>query len=277
MLAFVGAAPVVRIDWTPKAEGATGLAAMASVQAEQQVWISEGVARTRTTLDYSISRAELGQLTIDVPADQKVVNVFDANVRQWSVETVEGRQRITAQLFEPAKSAQQVTVELEKFTGDKASETIEVPVVKAVGVGNKRQQGVVVVQMAEGLRAEAAKTSGLLQVDAGELPPALAAGKWAFSYRYATADYRVGLEHREGAAADRRRLAGRSLIWSPSGCRLRPGGDLHDREGGRVPSGTRRPGRLRSAAGPRRGGGRAQRPSRSMRIISKAKRRRVWS
>ncbi len=194
VLAFVGAAPVVRIDWTPKAEGATGLAAMASVQAEQQVWISEGVARTRTTLTYAISRAELGQLTIDVPADQKVVNVFDANVRQWAVETVEGRQRITAQLFEPAKSAQQVTVELEKFTGDKASGTIEVPVVKAVGVGQpQRQQGVLVVQIAEGLRAEAAKTNGLLQVDAKELPPSLQQGKWAFSYRYATADYQLAL------------------------------------------------------------------------------------
>ena len=37
VLAFVGAAPVVRIDWTPKAEGATGLTALASVQADQQV------------------------------------------------------------------------------------------------------------------------------------------------------------------------------------------------------------------------------------------------
>jgi len=43
VLAFVGAAPIIRIDWTPKAEGATGLAAVASVQTEQQVWINEGV------------------------------------------------------------------------------------------------------------------------------------------------------------------------------------------------------------------------------------------
>lgn len=195
IMAFVGAAPVVQIDWTPKAEGATGLAAMASVQAEQQVLISEGVARTRTALSYSINRAELGQLMIDVPADQKVVNVFDANVRQWSVEPVEGLQRITAQLFEPAKSTQQVTVELEKFTGEKAGDTFDVPVVKAAGVGQRqRQQGVLVVQVAEGLRAEAAKTSGLLQVDANELPPALKKGKWAFAYRYATADYQLTLD-----------------------------------------------------------------------------------
>ncbi|MCD4726062.1 MAG: hypothetical protein K8R46_00230, partial [Pirellulales bacterium] len=191
ILAFVGAAPMVRIDWTPKAEGATGLAAMASVQAEGQVWIDEGVSRCRTTLAYSISRAELAQLEIDVPVGQKVANVFDANIRQWSVKTVEDRQRITAQLFEPAKESQQVIVELEKFFPDRPKNSIDVPVVKAVGAG--RQQGVVVVKVAESLRAEAVKTSGLLQVDAAELPSALKRTKWEFAYRYATVPFTLTL------------------------------------------------------------------------------------
>jgi hypothetical protein len=38
--------------------------------------------------------------------------------------------------------------------------------------------------VAEGLRAETAKTTGLLQVDAAELPPGLARGQWTFAYRY---------------------------------------------------------------------------------------------
>jgi hypothetical protein len=191
VLAFVGAAPMVRIDWTPKAEGATGLTAVASVQTDEQVWINEGVVRTRVSLSYSINRAELSHLAIDVPADQKVVNVFDANVRKWSVETVEGRQRITADLFEPAKATQQVTVELEKFAGEKADTTVSAPVVKAVNVG--RQQGVLVVSVADGLRAEATKTNGLLQVDPAELPPALRSARWAFSYRYASVPFELAL------------------------------------------------------------------------------------
>ncbi len=118
VLAFVGAAPVVGIQWTPKAEGAAGLEAIASVQAQQQVWITEGASRTRARLDYAISRAELAALTIEVPADQKVANVFDANVRQWSVEEPDAGAKtklIRVQLFEPAKGSQQVTVELEQF------------------------------------------------------------------------------------------------------------------------------------------------------------------
>jgi hypothetical protein len=206
LLAFVGAASEVRIAWTPKAEGATGLAALASVQAEQQVFVGEGVTRTRTQFVYTISRAELSQLVIIVPGDQKVVNVFDANVRQWSVAEEGQRQRITVQLFEPAKGSQNVIVELEKFhaasaTADSAEPQREggqdgtkvleltVPVVEAAGVG--RQQGVVVVQIGEGLRAEAMSKVGLVQVDAEELPASLAKTQWGFSYRYVSVPYEL--------------------------------------------------------------------------------------
>ncbi|MBI2477647.1 MAG: hypothetical protein HYV60_03065 [Planctomycetia bacterium] len=47
VLAFVGAASTVRVDWTPKTEGAAGLEALATVQAQQEVSIDEGVVRTR--------------------------------------------------------------------------------------------------------------------------------------------------------------------------------------------------------------------------------------
>lgn len=191
ILAFVGAAPSVRIEWTPKAEGATGLEALASVQTEQQVWINEGVVRTRTQLVYAISRAELGQLAFEVPAGQKVVNVFDANVRQWSVQTADNKQKVTVQLFEPAKGSQNLTVELEEFIGQQRESKVSAPVIRALGVG--RQQGVLVVQVAEGLRAEIGQSSGLLQVDRAELPPALAQGKWAFSYRYSAIPYELVL------------------------------------------------------------------------------------
>ena len=192
VLAFVGAAQIVKIDWTPKAEGATGLEALATVLVEQQVTVDEGVARTRAELTYAISRAELPQLLIEVPADQKVVNVFDPNVRQWSVEAADQVQHITVQLFEPARQTQRITVELEKFTDQQAAtQSVGAPVVRAVSVG--RQQGLVVVALAEGLRAEAAVRTGLLQVDAAELPEALAKRKWAFAYRYAALPFDLTL------------------------------------------------------------------------------------
>lgn len=193
VLAFVGAAPVVRIDWTPKAEGAKGLEALASVEAQQQVWITEGTTRNRVLMDYSIRRAELSRLEIEVPADQKVVNVFDANVRQWSIERADegGAQRVLVDLFEPAKESQQVTVELEQFTGEKEQTEVAVPAVRALNVG--RQQGVLVVAVAEGFRAEAATASGLLQVDPADLPEPIRGGTWTFAYRYAAVPFELTL------------------------------------------------------------------------------------
>jgi len=189
VLAFVGAAPTVRLDWTPKAEGAKGLEALASVQVQQQTSIEEGVARTRAQLAYDISRAELGRLELEVPADQKVVNVFDPNVREWSVAAAGETQKITVQLFEPAKKSQNLAVDLEKFAADQGA--IKVPLLKALGVG--RQQGFLVVRVAQGLRAEAADRTGLAQVDDAELPQALR-GRWDFAYRYAALPYGLTLK-----------------------------------------------------------------------------------
>ncbi len=192
VLAFVGAAPTVTIDWTPKSEGASGLAALASVEAQQQVTVDEGVVRTRTLLSYEISRAQLAELNVQVPADHKVVNVYDANVRQWNVETVDEAQQIRVQLFQPAQGRQTLVVELEKFSDDLHAEPLQVPVVKALDVG--RQFGVLVVRLGAGLRGEPTDRTGLLQVDKAELPGALARGSWNFAYRYASVPFELALD-----------------------------------------------------------------------------------
>ncbi|MAE63894.1 MAG: hypothetical protein CMJ18_06440 [Phycisphaeraceae bacterium] len=189
LMAFVGAADTVRMDWTPRAEGATGLAALATVQVQQQVTIDEGVVRTRGRLQYDISRAALSQLALDVPEDQKVVNVFDQNVRQWSVAPAPNGQRITVQLFEPARRQQRLVVELERFEDRAAGRASSVPMIRADAVS--RQQGIVVIDVAPALRAEPVARTGLFQVDAGKLPPDLARKKWAFAYQYAAPPYEL--------------------------------------------------------------------------------------
>ncbi len=195
VLAFVGAAPAVRIDWTPRAEGATGLKALVTVRADQRIWIHEGVMRCRAHLIYEISRAAVDRLVLEVPADQKVVNVFDANVRQWSVSQTDAVQEITVELFESAQASQNVIVELEQFSGDQPQAELEVPVVRAMDVG--RQQGVVAVAVAEGLRVEAMRRSGLIQMDAAELSASPAGGpaaaEWCLSYRYVTVPFELAL------------------------------------------------------------------------------------
>ena len=202
LLAFVGAAPKVTIDWTPKTEGATGMTALTVVQAQQELFISEGTVRTRATLQYDISRAELNELSIEVPGDHKVVNVFDPNVRKWDVSKDGDNQIISVELFEPTRASQTLMIELEKYseTEAKAEPAVEriadvsVARIRAMEVG--RQQGTVVVSVDPALRAEAKTRTGLLQVDAAELPAAIAGQAWTFAYRYAALPFEltIGVE-----------------------------------------------------------------------------------
>ena len=191
ILAFVGATPTVRFDWTPRTMGATGLDALVSVQARQRTIIDQGVARTTTWLDYQISRSELSELRIRVPGNQKVVNVIDANVRQWDVQPADGDQLVIVRLFEPASQRQSIAVEVERFHGDGENVVIDVPVVAALRVG--RQRGQVVVRLASGLRAEATERTGLSQLDTNEIAPQLANQKWDFAYRYSALPYQLQL------------------------------------------------------------------------------------
>jgi hypothetical protein len=192
LLAFVGAAPTVKISWNPKAEGATGLEAFATVQAEQQLVISEGVARSSIKLDYEISRAKLTQLVLEIPADQKVVNVFDRNVQRWNFETTEGKQLVRVDLFEATQGQQSLLVELEQFSNAAGSSyEVAIPLVRAVGVG--RQQGIVVVRLEEGQQGEAVRRAGLLQLDQNDLPESLRGTKWDFAYRYGAVPYELAV------------------------------------------------------------------------------------
>ncbi len=189
--AFVGAAATVSIDWTPKAEGATGLEALVSVSAEQEVSVYEGIVQTETTLTYAISRAELPQLTIEVPATHDVVSVTDANVRGWSFEAGAAdatTRRIVAQLHDPAQRSQQVVVVLEMLADEESHKSLQIPVVKAVGADPQhaiRQEGQVRIKIDEGLRAEATSAVGLVQVDTK--------ANWAFCYDYAKVPFDLKL------------------------------------------------------------------------------------
>ncbi|MCE9545461.1 MAG: hypothetical protein K8T25_08080 [Planctomycetia bacterium] len=189
LLAFVGAAPQVEIQWTPKAEGASGLSAMVTTQAEQEVQLETGVTRTQVRLNLSISRSEVAKLSLLVSSGQKVVNVFDANVRKWSVASADGgHQRVNVELFEARRGTQSLVIDLERFGEQQAGEVI-IPVVQVVDA--PRQQGTVVVRVAAGLRAEPARYTGLSQIDAAELPAAMARQKWDFSYRYAALPFEL--------------------------------------------------------------------------------------
>ena len=72
-----------------------------------------------------------------------------------------------------------------------AFKEIHAPLVSAVDVG--RQQGTVVVSVDPALRAEVTARTGLLQLDAAELPPQIAGQPWTLAYRYAALPFDLNL------------------------------------------------------------------------------------
>ncbi|MDR1492667.1 MAG: hypothetical protein LBT05_08090 [Planctomycetaceae bacterium] len=189
--AFAGSAPNVQIGWTPKSEGATGLAVLANVQSQHLVAIEEGVVRNRVTLNYVISRAQLDKLTVEVPDDQKIVGVADDNVRSWKISQGNKTQVIQVELFEPAKTRQTLLIDMEKFVPVSDVFSLNVPRIHVVGVGGR--QGILAVDASPGLAVEQKKSSGLIQIDPAELPQMLKIRDGGFAYRLSAPAYDLEL------------------------------------------------------------------------------------
>jgi len=204
--AFVGGADLVGFSWTAKAEGAAGLTALVTAQSRQEMTIDEGVVRTRVEVAYDISRADVSRLTLEVPGDHDIVNVFDPNVQKWEKRSVDGVQRIDVTLFQPTRGNQSLVIELEQFTGGRemmvamVQAELQAAMVRALEAGSDetmvpvgRQQGIVVVKIAPSLRSEVFDRAGLVQIDASQLPAPLDRQTWDHAYRFAAVPYALGL------------------------------------------------------------------------------------
>lgn len=194
ILAFVGTAPEVRLTWTPKAEGAAGLAALVASNVRSQITIDSGVVRTTNAIDLDISRSEIRNVSVEVPADQKVVSVFDRNVKKWNVIEKDGLQRVEIELFEPAIGKQSLSLELEKFVERLDQSAVKVPQIKVLD--SSRSSGSVLVETGEGLRVEPISKTGLMQMDQTEIA-ATSKGAWKLGFRYATLPYALEVNIRE--------------------------------------------------------------------------------
>jgi hypothetical protein len=193
VLAFVGAAPSVRIKWVPKSEGAAGLTPLAKVQTQHVSIIEEGMMRTTVQFSYAIERSELSQLAIGIPANQKIINVFDPNIRKWSVEPNAAKQdaapKLIVELFEPARQTQNLVVELETPIETKMDSIASVEPLTCLDAN--QQQGVVAIRVGQGLRAEPTERKGLMQLDPAELPKPLSNETWSFAYRFTSVPFEL--------------------------------------------------------------------------------------
>ena len=179
---------------TRKPKGPAGWRLLPRCRSNSRFTISEGVARSTHQIGLRhFARQRLSQLLIEVPADQKVVNVFDRNVKRWNVEEQDGKQVIRVELFEATQGKQPLLVELEKFS-DATQSTYDVSaaLVRAVGVG--RQQGIVVARLEEGSAGRSDPSApGCCNWTRTICRRVCVNPTWEFAYRYGAVPYELDL------------------------------------------------------------------------------------
>jgi hypothetical protein len=212
--AVLGSTSQFTVAWQPKSGGSDKAAGLANVTDTIVVDVGDGVVHTQAVFEYQILRGSLGELVVEVPADQRLLDVQVPGLRDWQAETAAGRQRVKVRLHAPATE----TVRLELHTESPiAQQAFQVGSVRAVGAA--RESGIMAVRSAEDVGLEFAARESITRVDAADVPKALQKPGSTF-YKFFTPDHkltvtaaqlkpRIIVESRLSVVLDKARLATR--------------------------------------------------------------------
>ena len=173
------------VSWQPKSGGTDQAAGLASVTDTIAVDVGDGVVHTHAMFDYEILRGSLPELTVEVPSDQRLLDVQVPGLRDWQSETADDRQRVTVRLHAPA--TEKVRLELHMETAI-AADAFQVGHVRAVDAA--RETGILAVRGAEDVGLEFVLRESIARVDAADAPEALQKPQSTF-YKFFTPDHKL--------------------------------------------------------------------------------------
>ncbi|HPM83600.1 MAG TPA: hypothetical protein PLF81_23005 [Candidatus Anammoximicrobium sp.] len=185
--AVLGSTNQFTVSWTPKSGSTDQAAGLANVIDTIAVDVGDGVVHTHAVFDYQILRGSLSDLVVEVPADQRLLDVQVPGLRDWQTETAEDRQRVRVRLHAPATG----TVRLELHTeAPIAEDAFQVGQVRAVGVA--RESGILAVRSAEDVGLEYVERESITRIDAADAPSALQRPGSTF-YKFFTPDHKLSV------------------------------------------------------------------------------------
>ncbi len=170
LLAFLGPTGKVSLRWRRRPEDAPTVKPLLFATEETHVRVDRGVLRTTLRARLSILRAPLERLRIVIPEDAAVLFVQGEGIRSWR-RTSEGN-ALEVDLREPRKEQWEIAVGLERPLPPPPAE-VDLPL--AFLAGMERERGFLRLDAAEGMKVEPLEADGLIQIDAKDLPKALAA------------------------------------------------------------------------------------------------------
>ncbi|MBU4272642.1 MAG: hypothetical protein KKA28_12340 [Planctomycetes bacterium] len=183
--AVLGSTKQFTVSWQPKSGGSDKAAGLANVTDTIAVDVGDGVVHTHAVFDYQILRGSLGELIVEVPSDQRLLDVQAPGLRDWQTEAAGDRQRVKVRLHAPATE----TVRLELHTETPISEqAFQVGDVRAVGVA--RESGTLAVRIAEDVGLEHIVRESITRIDAADAPSSLRKPNSTF-YKFFTPDHKL--------------------------------------------------------------------------------------
>ncbi|MCD4727288.1 MAG: hypothetical protein K8R46_06485 [Pirellulales bacterium] len=183
--AVLGSTKQFTVSWQPKSGGLDKAAGLANVTDTIAVDVGDGVVHTYAVFDYQILRGSLGELIVEAPSDQRLLDVQAPGLRDWQTEAAGDRQRVKVRLHAPATK----TVRLELHTETPISEqAFQVGDVRAVDAA--RESGILAVRSTEDVGLEHVVRESITRIDAADAPSSLRKPNSTF-YKFFTPDHKL--------------------------------------------------------------------------------------
>ena len=192
--ANLGATKKIGARWRPRLSTAPAMEVLTSVQNVLDMRIADGLVHTHARLTYQVLRGQVDQLRIAVPLDHRILDVTAVGLKSWKSAKDEKSQVVTVDLL----GGESKTIVVEVFTEHSVPEgAFNLAGVDDDGVyrgvhalGEVRENGIVVVGQSADLSLGVQQQSGLVRIEAAEVPEALRRPENQF-YKYYTPKFRL--------------------------------------------------------------------------------------
>lgn len=192
--ANLGATKKIGARWHPRLSTAPAMEVLTTLQNVLDLRIADGLVHSHATLTYQVLRGQVDQLRIAVPLDHRILDVTAAGLKSWKTTKDAKSQIVTVDLLGADAKTIAVEVHTERPVPDGP---LELAGVDDMGLyrgihalGEVRENGIVVVGQSTDLALSVQQQSGLVRIEAAEVPEALRRPENQF-YKYYTPKFRL--------------------------------------------------------------------------------------
>ena len=185
--AVLGSTNQFTVSWQPKSGATDQAAGLANVTDTISVDVGDGVVHTQAVFEYQILRGSLEELVVEVPTDQRLLDVQVPGLRDWQTEAADDAQRVKVRLHAPATENLRLELHTEAPISEEA---FQVGHVSAVGVA--RESGILAVRSAQDVGLEFVQRESITRIDAADAPEPLRKPGSTF-YKFFTPEHRLSV------------------------------------------------------------------------------------